>query len=386
MEKFLEQILNQCLTILESDSGSVLIMDRDRREIVVRVARGKTAHSILGTRVKLGDGISGMVAEQQTPLLVRDVRDATALQSRCQVARYRTHSFVSVPLLHEGRLWGVMNITEKAGGEPFSLKELALVCAVAGCAGATLATMARQEQLEQELQSLKDGSALRKLSGVIAHELNNPLDGALRYAQLCFLHLPDHDSSREYILEIQGGLKRMADIIRQMHEFSLSGDRTRFPLPRPRVKVGEVAEKVLRSYRHYLLASRIEMQYEMSEAGVEIADYGLETALSHLVRNALEAMGSGGKLTMRARREDARLRIDVIDSGPGVEPGMEERIFEPFYSTKSRHAGLGLAIVREIASQYQGRIGLERGSQGGVQFTLEIPTGGSHENAYSDHR
>ena len=157
-------------------------------------------------------------------------------------------------------------------------------------------------------------------------------------------------------------------------------------MPRPSVKVGEVADKVLRSYRHYLSASRIEIQYEMSEAAVEIADYGLETALSHLVRNALEAMGSGGKLTMRARRDDARLRIEVIDSGPGVEPGMEERIFEPFYSTKSRHAGLGLAIVREIASQYQGRIVLERGSQGGVQFTLEIPTGGSHENAYSDHR
>ena len=141
MPKFLETILNQCLDILESDSGSILLLDKSKRDIVVRVARGSNSQSILGQRVRLGEGISGLVALQKEPLLVEDVRIDEQINELCRTNNYKTHSFLSVPIIYQGNLLGVLNVTEKNDGVPFSVKELSYICSVTSCAAQSIEYM-----------------------------------------------------------------------------------------------------------------------------------------------------------------------------------------------------------------------------------------------------
>jgi len=99
----------------------------------------------------------------------------------------------------------------------------------------------------------------------------------------------------------------------------------------------------------------------------------LRRAIFNLVLNALDVMPQGGELSITACSCQAGIEIEVADSGPGVSEEVRERVFEPFYTTKSGGTGLGLAIVFRIAQVHRGDVLLRNCAQGGAAFTLRIP-------------
>src|SRR5205807_3043329 len=135
-------------------------------------------------------------------------------------------------------------------------------------------------------------------------------------------------------------------------------------MPQPQfqaVDVNEIVQNVLRVFRAQLrssdqvaiepkldLASRI----ELIAAGPEL----LDRALSNLVLNAMDAMPNGGTLTLRTRRDDGKVAVEVCDTGFGLTREECERIFTPYYTSKQHGTGLGLAIVQSVVSDHGGRI------------------------------
>ena len=99
----------------------------------------------------------------------------------------------------------------------------------------------------------------------------------------------------------------------------------------------------------------------------------LEQVILNILKNALQAMPDGGKLTVEARLAGGSVVVTIADTGPGVPPEERERIFEPFYTTKPRGTGLGLAVCRKIVEEQGGTItaGGEPGS--GATFTITLP-------------
>ncbi len=376
MQEFLESILNRCLDILESDAGSILLLDKDDQNIVVRVARGENKQSILGKRVRLGEGIAGLVALKKKPLLIEDVRKEDAIKLRCRTKNYRTHSFLSVPVMRSSKLLGVINITEKTNGKPFTIKELSFVSAIANCAAETIERIAYNMNLEKQLDCFKNSTAVTKFTSAIAHELNNPLDGIMRYTHLCLVHTNDQNVIREYLIEIKSGLKRMSEIIKSMLEFSFAGDRKHIPLHRQDVEVNDILRKVVSFYQQQAFCKRIEIETQLSDELPKVKDCGLQQMFGNFVKNAFEAINEDGKLTVKSYKDNGSLCIDFIDTGKGIDENVKDKIFEPFFSTRPAGNGLGLAIVKEIISCYDGEIKLESVSQGGAKFTIVIPIGG----------
>jgi signal transduction histidine kinase len=113
----------------------------------------------------------------------------------------------------------------------------------------------------------------------------------------------------------------------------------------------------------------------------------LYQALVNLLRNALDAMPSGGRLTLRAGWSDGgaalsahqhaagarRVRIEIADSGVGISPGDADRVFNPFFTTKDGGTGLGLALTHKIVEDHGGSIDFRSITGGGTTFRLEIP-------------
>jgi two-component system sensor histidine kinase FlrB len=102
----------------------------------------------------------------------------------------------------------------------------------------------------------------------------------------------------------------------------------------------------------------------------------LERALVNLLENALQAVGEAGHIEMglRAAETGGRVELWVEDSGPGIDPELADRIFEPFFSTKTGGSGLGLPLVRKIAEDHGGGVSLSRPHHGGTRATLWLPT------------
>lgn len=112
-----------------------------------------------------------------------------------------------------------------------------------------------------------------------------------------------------------------------------------------------------------------------SESPLTVAGYRdrLKQAILNLALNALEALGEGGRLTLRARRDGSSARLEVIDDGPGIPEEIRDRVFDMHFSTKTRGTGIGLHVTRSVIESHQGTISFQSESGDGTRFNLTIP-------------
>jgi signal transduction histidine kinase len=99
----------------------------------------------------------------------------------------------------------------------------------------------------------------------------------------------------------------------------------------------------------------------------------LRRALFNLVQNALEAMPQGGTLTLQGRRRRTTVELDVGDTGGGIPPDQQARIFEPLHTTKAGGTGLGLYIVQEVVAAHGGQVTVQSVAGQGSTFTITLP-------------
>ena len=227
----------------------------------------------------------------------------------------------------------------------------------------------RQKLLQRERQ-------LRQMLAGVAHEIRNPLGGIEIYAGLIADDLPDGDERKRHIFKVIGEVRTLNAVISEFLEFA----RPAPPVPAPTPVAGLVEDAA------FLLSP------EMESAGVDYrADVppGLEVyadgeqikrALINLMKNALQAMGAGGTLSVRAYGSDeGEVAIEVGDTGGGVPQDVMERLFEPFFTTREKGSGLGLAIVQQALEKNRGRVELASTPGQGTSVKLYLPAGGDSE-------
>jgi signal transduction histidine kinase len=152
-------------------------------------------------------------------------------------------------------------------------------------------------------------------------------------------------------------------------------------MPQPQlqaVQVNEILRGVVKLYQAQLQApgrAAITCKLELDENLGTIAADGelLHRALSNLVLNAMDAMPNGGTITLRTRRDDGRVIIEIADTGSGLTREECERVFTPYYTSKQHGTGLGLAIVQSVVSDHGGRIRVESEPERGATFVIELP-------------
>ncbi len=225
--------------------------------------------------------------------------------------------------------------------------------------GAQLAD-SRQRRLRAERLAAWQGIARR-----LAHEIKNPLT-PITLAMHRIERRSEDPAVREStaaVLEEAANLQRLAD------EFSLFA---RLPAPEPEpLELRELLAGVLELY---LPAERYRVSWEgWPETLPLTADPGqLRQLLANLIKNAAEAMGEAGALTLRYQAEAGWHRLDVEDEGPGFA-GDPEAVFEPYTTSKAAGTGLGLAIARRIAEDHGGRLDATNRPQGGARLSLALP-------------
>jgi len=231
--------------------------------------------------------------------------------------------------------------------------------------------------MEQQLRTNEKLVAIGKLSAGIAHELNNPLDGTRRFINLALDALDQKDEKlpREFIMNAKKGLNRMINIVRSLLEFSRQTTNT---IPSS-VNVNDVLKELVHFYASDPAFQKVKFTTQFSEELKSVIDYGIQHVFSNLLKNALDAMPDGGELiiiTQRLLEEDKeKVMIAIRDTGCGIPLDMQNRIFEPFYTTKKmgEGTGLGLAICNEIVNRSGGTIAVKSKETEGTEFKIIIP-------------
>jgi two-component system nitrogen regulation sensor histidine kinase NtrY len=221
-------------------------------------------------------------------------------------------------------------------------------------------------------------AAWRELARRLAHELKNPLFPLqLTVENLVRARLESpqqfeevfRESSRTLLAEISN----LKAIIGRFSEFS------RMPHPQLQpVQVNEILRGVAQLFQAQLeapgrkpIACKLDLDGSLGPIAAD--PELLHRALSNLVLNAMDAMPEGGTLTLRSRREDGRITIEVADTGTGLTPEECARIFTPYYTSKQHGTGLGLAIVQSVVSDHGGRISVRSEPGQGTTFVIELP-------------
>ena len=222
-------------------------------------------------------------------------------------------------------------------------------------------------------------AAWRELARRLAHELKNPLfplqltvENLIRAREQSPEMFEEifRESSQTLLAEISN----LKGIIGRFSEFS------KMPQPQlQRVQVNEIVEAVARLFQAQFQAQgreaiHCEMQLDRRLGPIAADPELLHRALSNLVLNAMDAMPKGGTLTLRTRRDDGKVAVEVCDTGSGLTREECERIFTPYYTSKQHGTGLGLAIVQSVVSDHGGRISVHSEPGKGTTFVIELPS------------
>jgi two-component system nitrogen regulation sensor histidine kinase NtrY len=238
----------------------------------------------------------------------------------------------------------------------------------------TAELLAQRERLVQTERV----AAWRELARRLAHELKNPLfplQLTVENLMRARTQSPEQfdEVFRESSSTLLAEISNLKAIIGRFSEFS--------KMPNPQwqaVQVNAILRGALKLYQAQLQApgrTPIACKLELDESlGTIAADPDLlHRALSNLVLNAMDAMPNGGTLSLRTRRDDSRVIIEVADTGSGLTREECERIFTPYYTSKQHGTGLGLAIVQSVVSDHGGRISVQSEPGLGTTFVIELP-------------
>ena len=235
----------------------------------------------------------------------------------------------------------------------------------------TVQDVSKDVEMEEKLVSAERLAAVGKITAKVAHELNNPLDGILRYLSLA-TRIVEEDASKaaKYMQECRQGLLRMGNTLTQLLAFSRSKNRPSQPVP-----IDQTIRECVSLYEERMKENRVELKLHVPQELPPSRVPELFEALSNLVKNALDAMGEEGKLKVEAVQEDSKVKILVSDTGPGIPDENREKVFEPFFTTKTEgtSTGLGLALCRDALRRMGGEIEL-LSSDEGAHFEVTVPT------------
>ena len=245
----------------------------------------------------------------------------------------------------------------------------------------------KHEELEQSYRQLQEAqerviqaekmASIGRLASRIAHELRNPIQGIKMGLELLRHEMAEAANREEFmntfamnmqhinqeILSVETIVKDLLEYARDMRfEFSATD-------------LNGVLVGVLFNLKERIQDARVTVRTEYGDIGEIQADgIRLRQVMLNLAQNSLEAMRSGGTLTITtASVNESHVAVTLQDTGCGMTPEQQQRVFEPFFTTKEKGVGLGMSIVHRIIEAHHGVIELESEVEKGTRFTVRLP-------------
>ncbi len=302
----------------------------------------------------------------------------------------RVYSFATVPLWGKGKVIGVILVDNLYNQNPITDEDIKILTMFSTQAGLAIENAILYRNLEEVHQRLKETqtflvhqekmAALGELSSTVAHEIRNPLVSIGGFARRLYRSVPEEAPEKRYTQTIMIEVSRLERILSDLLDYTQKESLTF-----GEVDLREILEESFSMVSKELNGGEVKLTKEYSEGIPKVkGDHRqLIQVFSNLFNNAYEAMKGKGTLSLRvlpvAKNGSTFVRIEVEDTGSGIDPENLHNIFNPFYSTKESGVGLGLPLVYKIIASHQGQIEVDNRPGEGVTFIITLPAAREEE-------
>ena len=397
--QILTMVMEEATLMLGVEVASVLLLDKESGGLVFEAAVGPRSEGMRGLRMSLGQGIAGWAAQEGRPLLVPNVEEDPRFYPGVDEATgFVTRSVLAVPLEVKGKVIGVIEALNKAEGD-FSQADVTLLSSMAQTAAIAIENarlFANQtaialenahlyEELRQEHERLQQAqeqmlaaerwAVLGKAAANLAHRINNTaglIPVAIQDLKELLVDIALEEERRQ---EIDADLQRVERNTRFTLRMADALFRPFEALPAEECDVNALLEESI-SAANVPEDVALKTKYADGLPRV-VASRRLADVFVELVTNAVKAMPDGGELEIGSRLGgEGWVEVWFSDTGQGIPPENQGKIFDLFFTTSEDSLGFGLWWVKTFLSQQRATIDVESEVGEGTTFTVRLPVEG----------
>jgi signal transduction histidine kinase len=225
------------------------------------------------------------------------------------------------------------------------------------------------KKMEEQMSNSEKLASIGRLAAGIAHEIGNPLASVFSFVQI-LREMEEDEFKKDSLQTIYFHVNRISETLKQLSGYS------KMPLAESgQCQVNDIIETSVNLIQYDKRAKEISINRELSDTLPQacVDANQLSQVFVNLILNALDAMPDGGYLTVRSYEKDSSVIIEFKDTGIGIPKENLMKIFDPFYTTKEKGTGLGLAVSYNIVKKMDGILSVESELGKGTTFTIKIP-------------
>lgn len=373
-DELMGTIIDRARAASRAEVVSLYLMDRDGTGVTLAATNGLDQHAVGVARLRLGQGITGLVARDQTPITTPDVKEDPRFAWIRGVDQARFTSMCSVPLLWNEQVVGVINVQTVERRE-FTAVDVRFLETLAGLLAGLVEKHRLQDEAASQLESLRAiDEARANLVAVVTHALRTPLAVVRAYVELLGGRIqateqPDAAAWEQEALNQVDRLDRTVDsILESLRVFPTTTS------PLTSIDISDVVDSEVRDLAPMMRRHVVKATFTSRPLRALASEEMLRRLLGYLLENAAKYAPQGGTIDVYGWELQETAFLAITDDGPGIPEAWRERIFEPFVrlDDSPRGAGIGLFAARHLARSMGGDLRVEPRVPAGSQFVLEL--------------
>ena len=374
LKEVFDLVVSKATEVLEAKGALLRICDPETNQFEVVASYGLGKDYLLKGPVS-SEKILTKEIRQNRVLVIDDIWNAPRVEYPQEAWDEGLRMMLDVPLTYGSGVLGLIRVC-LAEQRAFSDEELDFLVSIAGqCACAiNKARMIENQQAQYDHLAIQTErlSSLGRMAAGIAHEINNPLAGILLYSSNMRKKIPEDSPLGDSVELIIRETVRCRTIIQELLEFS----RDKKP-QKILTDINPIIKKAVNILENEFRLRHIDVELDLYPdiEQTHLDENLIQQVFINLLLNAVHAIGENGKISLRSYKDAAKnsIVVEVADTGCGIASEHLSKIFEPFFSTKPKGTGLGLAVSYGIIRNHQGDTKATSTPGKGTCFTLEIP-------------
>ncbi len=384
LDEVLTTIVTHLVQLTDTDGGSLLEYDDELRAFHILAAVGTSPElleALQNTRISLDGTLVGRACIAGQPSSVPDLEGAVLDPHLQRLHEAGWRSVLAAPMLHEGVIVGALVVRRRTAGD-FSQDIAELLQTFASQSALAIVNARLFSELEHKTGELQVASRHKsEFLASMSHELRTPLNAVIGFSEVLLQRMfgDINDRQEDYLRDILGSGRHLLELLNDILDLS-KVEAGRMELEPSTFSVQGALEYGLAMVRERAATHAITLDLDVDPAvgDIETDELRFKQVVLNLLSNAVKFSEDGGRVSVRAVREDGELRVTVTDNGIGVAPEDRERIFESFQQAgrtrgQGEGTGLGLTLCRRIVELFGGRMWLDSEVGAGSTFGFSVP-------------